>query len=290
MSQPRIAFFGLGLMGTGMAKRLLGAGFPVAVYNRTAERAAPLAKEGAKVASSPRDAMAGAKIAISMVADDNASRGVWLGENGALAGAAAGTTLVESSTISVGWVRELARSASEKKCELIDAPVTGSKMQAAAGELNFLVGGSETALEAARPALSVMGRSMQHLGPAGSGALMKLINNFVCGVQAAALAEALALIERSGLDVGNALSVLTTGAPGSPLVKTFSERMATRTYTPHFHLRLMAKDLSYAIGEASQHSLDLSTAARALEVFNRAVQDGHGDEDISAVVEPLRKH
>ena len=246
MPQTRVALIGLGLMGSGMARRLLGAGFPLTVYNRNRERAAPLAAEGAHVAASPREAAARADVVLSMVADDAASRAVWLGEHGALAGAARGAVLVESQHAHGRLDRELAREAAARGCELLDAPVTGSKPHAASGELVFLVGGSAAALETARPALTAMSRAIVHVGATGSGALLKLINNFMCGVQAASLAEALALIERSGLDRAKALEVLTTGAPGSPLVKTLSARMTARDYTPNFLLRLMAKDLTYA--------------------------------------------
>ena len=289
MSKPRIAFLGLGLMGSGMANRLLSAGFPLAVFNRNPQKAAPFAAAGAKAAASPREAAAGAEVILSMLADDNAARAVWLGENGALAAAAPGTVLLESSTVTVGWIGELAAAAAARGCELLDAPVTGSKTHAAVGELCFLVGGSGVTLEKARPVLAAMSRAIVHLGPTGSGALLKLINNFLCGVQAASLAEALALIERSGLDRGKALEILTSGAPGSPLIKTLSARMTGPDYTPNFPLRLMAKDLAYASQEGRRHSLDLTTVATALEVFKKAIAAGHGDEDMSAVIEPLRK-
>ena len=289
MPQTRVALIGLGLMGSGMARRLLGAGFPLTVYNRNRERASPLAAEGAHVAASPREAAARADVVLSMVADDAASRAVWLGEDGALAGAAPDSVLIESSTLTVGWIEELAREAADLGLELLDAPVTGTKPHAAAGELLFLVGGSASALEVARPALSTMSRAIVHVGPTGSGARLKLINNFMCAVQAASLAEAVALVERSGLDTARALEVLTGGAPGSPLVKTVSGRMAARDYTPNFLLRLMAKDLTYAIGEGHRHGMSLSTAASALEVIQRGIAGGHGEEDFSAMVEPLRK-
>src|ERR1017187_6358075 len=142
MNKPRIAFFGLGLMGSGMARRLLVNGFPLTVFNRNAEKSKPFAAEGAHVAASPREAVAKADVIISMVADDNASRSLWLGENGALAAARSGTVCIECSTVTVGWVRELSAAATARGCEFLDAPVTGSKTQAAASELNFLVGGS----------------------------------------------------------------------------------------------------------------------------------------------------
>src|SRR6187401_3787768 len=147
----RVALLGLGLMGTGMARRLLGAGYPLTVHNRNPARATPLAEAGARVATSPRDAATAADVIISMVADDVASRNLWLGEGGALAGAAPGTVCIECSTVTVGWVIELAAAAREHGCEFIDAPVTGSRLQAAAGELNLLVGGAAETLERIRP-------------------------------------------------------------------------------------------------------------------------------------------
>jgi 3-hydroxyisobutyrate dehydrogenase len=288
-SKPRVAILGLGIMGGGMAGRLLGEKFPVAVYNRSRQRAEPLAAMGATVCATAREAVAGAEVVIAMLADDEASKSVWLGPDGGLAGAAAGTILIDSSTISPGWVRELAAAAALRGCELLDAPVTGSKPQAAGGQLLFLVGGSEAALECARPVLAVLGRGVVHLGPVGSGALMKLINNFVSGVQAVAIAEALALIERTNLDPATALSVLTDGAPGSPLVKLLSKRMTTRDFTPNFLLKLMAKDLKYAIDEASTRAVPLATAGAALQTMRKAIDAGLGDEDFSAVVELLRR-
>ncbi|MEO6003012.1 MAG: NAD(P)-dependent oxidoreductase, partial [Opitutus sp.] len=224
-SKPRVAFLGLGLMGEGMARRLLGAGYPLNVYNRTPAKAHSLAAAGAIACASPKEAAANANVVISMVADDHAARSCWLGTEGALAGISSGALLMESSTVSVNWIRELAAAASAQGCELLDAPVTGSKLHAAAGELSFLVGGSADAFERAGGLFTAMGRAAVHLGPTGSGALLKLINNFVCGVQAASIAEALGLIEKSGLNRTTALEVLTGGAPGSPLVKLLTTRM-----------------------------------------------------------------
>lgn len=289
MDKHRVALIGLGLMGSGMAGRLLAAKFPLTIYNRNRAKAAPFEKAGAFVAGSPREAAARADVVISIVADDVASRSVWLGEHGALAGAAPGTVLVESSTLSVGWVTELASAAASRQCELLDAPVTGSKPQAAAGELLFLVGGSAAALETARPVLAAMSRGLIHLGATGSGALLKLINNFMCGVQAASLAEATALISRSGLDRAKALEMLMNGAPGSPLLKTLNARASAGDLTPNFELRLMAKDLAYAGQEGDRNGVKLETAAAALGVFQRAIAAGYGEKDFSSVIEALQK-
>jgi 3-hydroxyisobutyrate dehydrogenase len=288
MSKPRIAIMGVGLMGAGMARRLLSANFPLAIYNRNRDKAAPFARDGAVVASSPREAASKAEIVVSMVADDVASRNVWLGEHGALDVASPGTVLIECSTLTVGWIKELGAAAAQRSCELLDAPVTGTKPHAAAGELLFLVGGSASALETARPVLSVLGREILHLGPSGNGALMKLINNFMCGVQAASLAEAASLIDAGGLDREKAFAILTNGAPGSGLVKRAVASIAASDFTPNFALRLMAKDLGYAIEEASRRGLALQTATSALGVFKHALADGLGDEDFSAVVQSFR--
>jgi len=284
MAQPRVAILGLGIMGAGMAGRVLSAGFPLTVYNRNRNKASAFASNGATVAASPREAAANADIVISMVADDAASRDIWLGENGALTGARRGAVLIESSTLSVSWIREVAAAAAERGCELLDAPVTGSKPQAASGELLFLVGGSESALAVARPVLAVMSRDIVHLGPTGSGALLKLINNFLCGVQAASLAEATALIDAGGLDRQKAVGVLTNGAPGSPLIKIISTRAAAGDFSPNFLLRLMTKDIGYAQAEGARDGIALQTAGAALAVFKNAIESGRGDQDFAAVI------
>jgi len=288
MSKLRVAFLGLGIMGSGMARRLLANEFPVAVFNRNPQKANAFVEAGARVATSARDAAAGAEVIISMVADDAASRAMWLGENGALSAATPGTVCIDSSTVTVDWARELSAAVAAHKCEFLDAPVTGSKNQAASGELNFLVGGSAGTLEKVQPVLATMSKSITLVGPVGSGALIKLINNFVCGVQIIALGEALTMIERSGLDRGRALEVLTQGAPGSPLVKAVSARMTAADYTPNFLLRLMAKDLAYSIQEADKLSIHLNTAEAALDTFKKAIAAGHGEKDIAAAVELLR--
>jgi len=288
MGETKIALLGLGLMGSGMAGRLLDAGYPLTVWNRTPDKTQALADRGAKVAQSPRQAVAGATVVISMLADVPVCRDVWLGRGEAILGTAPGTVLVESSTITVEWIEELDRAAKEHGCELVDAPVTGSKPQAAAGQLLFLAGGSTAALDSITPILKAMGRDVVHVGPVGSGARLKLINNFLSGSQVAALAEALSLIERSGLDAQKALGVLTEGAPGSPLVKLLSGRMVAREYEPNFVLRLMAKDLRYAVSEADHQGLDLDMGRAALRVFEHAISAGQGEDDMSAVVEQFR--
>ena len=277
-------------MGSGMAHRLLSLNFPVTVYNRNQARAASLVSSGARLARTPSEAAPGAAIVISMVADDRASRDVWLGPDGILAGARAGSVLIESSTLSVDWVKELAAAAAKQGCEFLDAPVTGTKPHAASGELVFLVGGNAAALEMARPVLSALGRDVVHLGPHCIGALMKLINNFVCGVQAASFAEAAAMIEAAGLDRQKAFSVLTEGAPGSAIVKRVAGRVLANDFDPNFALQLMAKDLTYALQEGSALGMQLQTATSALEIFRKAIAGGYGNEDFSAVTKAYNRN
>jgi 3-hydroxyisobutyrate dehydrogenase len=274
-------------MGSGMAARLLAQGFPVVVFNRNQARAKPFADRGAYVASSARDAASRSDVIISMVSDDVASREVWLGGSGALAGTTRGTLLIESSTLTVGWVKELAAAAEKHGCEFLDAPVTGTKPHAESGQLLFLAGGSDQAFENAKPVFTVLGRDAIHLGPVGSGALLKLVNNFLAAVHTVSFAEALALIDAGGLNREKAIAILSEGVPGSPMVKRVVARLASGDFTPHFLMRLMEKDVSYAVAEASQRNVRLQTASAALQIFKEAITAGYGEKDFTAVAELL---
>ncbi len=287
MSQ-RIAILGLGTMGLAMARNLLKAGFAVTAYNRTRAKAEPLAAEGAQLADTPAEAAAHADIVLAMLSNDEASRETWTGTDGALAAMKPGTLAIDSSTISPAWVEELSKAAAAHQIKFLDAPVAGSKPQAEAAQLNFLVGGEASTVEQARPALEAMGQAIIHMGHAGSGARMKLINNFLAGVQLASLAEAMVWIERSGLDRDQALNFLRKGAPGSPMVQSASTRMADRAYNVNFLLSLMQKDLQYALVDAQRLGVDLRSAHVAEARLNDAALAGFGDKDISAVVEPVR--
>jgi 3-hydroxyisobutyrate dehydrogenase len=287
--KPSTAVLGVGLMGSGMAASLLAAGFEVTVYNRSPEKAAGLVEQGARLAGTPAEAADGADYVIAMVADDDASRGVWLGSDGALGALKPDAVAIECSTITPEWARTLAGHAREANVRFIDAPVTGSKAQAASGTLRFIVGGDVDTVEAARPALEAMGSEVMPIGPAGSGALAKIINNFMCGVQVSTIAEALAMTERSGLDVPTMLKILTEGAPGSPLVKAVAQRMEGRDYAPNFFVSLMKKDLRYSIATFAAEGIQLGTAEAAMRRFEEAERAGHGEHDIATIIEPLRK-
>lgn len=288
MEKKTVALLGLGTMGAGMAANLLKAGYPLAVYNRTKPKAEPLAALGARVCDTPAEAASGAQVVIAMLSDDAASREAWAGKNGALEATGKGAILIECSTLSPVWVTELAALAEQAGAELVDAPVTGSRVHAEGGQLNFLAGGAADTVEGLKPMLLVMGKDVQHLGPVGSGARLKLINNFLCGVQAASLAEGLAWLERSGLDREKSLTILKGGAPGSPLLASLSARMTNQDYTVNFALKLMSKDLQYAHDAAAATGIDLTTAANARALFEKAAGLGFGEKDMSSVVEPVR--
>jgi len=285
----KVSVLGLGIMGAGMAGQLVAKGFEVTGWNRNPAKGASLARMGARIATTPAEAAGGADLVIAMLADDDASRSVWLGEGGALGAMRRDAIAVESSTLTIDWVRELAAAAQSRGVGFLDAPVTGSKAQAESGMLSFLVGGPVDLFERAKPALTAMSGSIAHLGPTGSGATMKLINNFLCGVQVASLAEALAMAERSGLDARQAAAVLGAGSPGSPLVKIVAQRMLDRAYEPNFFVPLMAKDLAYARQAFARAGIDLRSADIAREAFLAAERAGFGEQDIASIVELLRR-
>jgi 3-hydroxyisobutyrate dehydrogenase len=285
----KVSVLGLGIMGAGMARQLVTKKFDVTVWNRDAAKTATLASAGARVAATPAMAAAGADIVLAMLAHDDASRAVWLGRDGALGAMRKDAVAIESSTLTVDWIRELAAAAKAREVAFLDAPVTGSKAQAETGALSFLVGGPVEVLERVRPAFAAMGGNVAHLGATGSGAMMKLINNFLCGVQVASLAEAIAMAERSGLDVRQAAAVLSAGSPGSPLVKMIAQRMLDRAYEPNFFIPLMAKDLSYARQTFARAGIELASADAARARFVEADRAGRGQQDIAAIVELLRR-
>jgi 3-hydroxyisobutyrate dehydrogenase len=284
-----VALLGLGVMGAGMGQNVLKAGFPLTVYNRTRSKAEPLAAQGARVASTPREAARDAHIILSMVGDDVASQAVWLGDDGALSGAQDDAVLVECSTLSVSWVRVLARLAKEHNLSFLDSPVTGSKDAAEAGELRLMIGGESAVLERVRPVLEAISKRIDLFGPTGSGAMVKLINNLMGAVQVAALAEGLTLAERAGLNMEQVVAFIINAAPGSPLVKGKAARIMHRDYEDtQFALKWMHKDTTYALRAADEFGVPMPTLAAAREVYQLAKHLGYSDVDFAAVAEALR--
>jgi 3-hydroxyisobutyrate dehydrogenase len=283
----KIAFIGLGTMGSAMAQNLLKTGFPVVVYNRTCDRALPLQELGAEVADTPKAAAQAAEVIFTMVTDDAASRAVWLGEQGILAGAKPQTILIESSTVSPDWIREL--SDHTNGFRLLDAPVAGSYPQAIAKELIFLVGGDSQTVSQAQPVFQAMGKSVMHFGELGSGILMKLISNLMIGVQVATLAEALNFAQRSGLDMVQVVQALSNGSAGSPVVRAKAVQISAQDFIPNFALHLLHKDLGYALEEAGKQNAPLPTTAIAREFYRMAMMQGLGDQDFAAIIQVFKQ-
>ena len=271
-------------MGSGMAANWLKKGFPLTLYNRSRERATALQAAGAAVAPTPRAAAAEADVILAIVSDDGASRDVWLGERGALAGARPNAIVVELSTVSPHWARELARESERSGLRFIDAPVGGSKPAAAAGRLFFFVGGDSAALEAARPALEAVSTRITHLGGVGAGATWKLVNNWLIAAQVAALAEAVNFAIKAKFDPQQIGSLVLTSSSSSPIVQATLPRMLERRFDdPEFALSLMYKDTRYALEVAQRVGLPLDMLRGAVAAFARAEIKGLGNMDFAAV-------
>ena len=280
----RVALLGLGTMGAGMAANWLAKGFALSVWNRTPAKAQALASKGAKAAATPCEAAAGADCIFAMVANDDASRSVWLGADGALAGAKPGAVVVESSTLTPDWVRELAGQARAKGCGFLDAPVGGSRQAAASGELRLFVGGDAATLDKVRPALVAIGSKIDLLGPAGAGATWKLINNQLIAAQIAALAEALDVARKAGFRPVQISSLILTGAALSPIVKMKLASMLAHDFEPaEFALSLMLKDARYAAALAQSLGAPADMISGAVKAFARAEAEEFGAKDIAAV-------
>ena len=288
----RIAFIGLGKMGLGMAGRLVAAGHQLSVYNRTPEKAAPLMGAGAWLCATPGEACGNADVVISMVADDAASRAVWLGDEGVLAAmvARAGAFAIECSTLSYDWVTELASVASARGFRYIDAPVTGLPANAAAGDLTLLVGAAPTDLEAARTFFSAFSQRIIHFGAVGTGTAYKLIVNMLGAIQIASAAESMALAERAGLDLNIVADAIATGQAASPQVVRNTRRMVEgeRDRSVIFTPRLRLKDVDYALRLANKLDLGTPFGTLAAQAFRQLCAAGKGEENESNVIEVAR--
>lgn len=280
-----VALLGLGAMGARMAARLLDAGHPLVVYNRTPERAAPLRARGAEVADSPRAAAEQADVVLAIVRDDDASRAVWQGEDGALAGLRDGAVAAESSTITPAWARELGEAVATRGAAFLDAPVLGSRPQAEAGALVHLVGGEAAALARIEDVLGVLGQAAHSVGPTGAGAAMKLAVNALFAVQAAVLAELLPMLGRHGIAPGEAVEVLNALPTASPAAQRVATGMVTRAFAPNFPIHLVAKDLRYAAATAAEVGVEAAVVAAAHAAFAEADRRGYGGDDLIGVAQ-----
>ena len=276
-----VAFIGLGRMGHGMAGRYLDAGFSVTIWNRSKAKAEDLIGRGARWAASPADAAYGADAVVTMVADDEASRAVWLGKDGAAASMKPGTFAIECSTVSYQHALDLSRELRGRGLTYVDCPVTGLPSAAAAGKLTLLVGADAADLDRAKPYLAPIGDVVRHFGAVGTGTVFKLINNLMGAVQIASLAEGIAMAEQAGLDVNLVAEALATGAVASPQVIRHSKRMVARDFSgASFTASLRHKDAAYAVKLAE--SLLAATplvGGAAVEAYARARAEMPDDDE-----------
>ncbi|MBX3064741.1 MAG: NAD(P)-dependent oxidoreductase [Anaerolineae bacterium] len=284
-----VAVLGLGIMGAGIAANIMSKGFPLIVYNRTPAKTEPFAAKGAQVADSPRRAAEAADIVLVCVGDDLASSEVWLGENGALAGAKPDAVLIECSTLTPDWIRELAGLAAERGCSLLDAPLFGSKDAAVSGKVRVVVGGHKEAFEKALPVLEAFTAQVVYLGVSGAGSTWKLLNNMMGAVSLAVASEAVIIAEKAGLDMAQVAKLLPGSAGASPVVQGKTTRILEQRYDdPDFALKWMQKDVGYVLRLAEQFSASAEQARAALKLIEVARAKGYGDSDFAAVIEALR--
>jgi len=279
-----IAVLGLGAMGSRMAANLLAAGHQVTVWNRTPAAAEALVSQGAVQAFTPKQAAEGADFVIAMLRDDVASRQVWLdADTGAILSMRPGAIAIESSTLSPDWVKELGMRLEVKDISLLEAPVSGSRPQAEAGQLVYLVGGDEQVLERSRSLLETLGSAVHHVGGLGNGALVKLTTNALLGIQVAALAEIIGLLKHNDVDPAHALKAMSATSVWSPVATVMSNSMLSGNFAPMFPVELIEKDFGYALQAAgSLSSAPTTTAVR--DVFRLAMAQGLGQENMTSIV------
>ncbi|KAA8885956.1 NAD(P)-dependent oxidoreductase [Nocardia colli] len=288
----KIGFLGAGRMGSGMAARMLAAGHEVAVFNRSADKAAELISAGAVAAATPRAAADGADAIISMMADDEASQAVWLGADGALAGAVTpGAFAVECSTISRPWVLQLAKQAGAQGLRYLDSPVTGLPSAAAAGRLTLFVGGDPTDLEAARPLLEPLCTNIIHFGAVGAGTAYKLVQNLFGSIQIAATAEALRVAELAGLDLATVVDTLAHSISGSPNVARVGRLMLDGGHDRDiaFTGTLRLKDTRIGVELSDDVHGPAALGHAAHDIFSRLVDAGYGELNETKIIDLLRE-
>ena len=275
---------GLGLMGRPMGMNLIKAGYPLTVWNRTASRADELVAAGAKLAKSPQEVAAASDFLLTIVSDPPALEQVLWGDCGAMQSLKRGGTYVDSSTVSPALARKIAAACTERGVRFLDAPVTGGDWGAKKGELLFMIGGDAETLKEAEPILSVMGKKLFHLGPNGAGQTIKLAMNSILALQVDALAEALALVTRAGIQGEKLVDVLQSSMARSGVLDVKAPNLLKGEYVPSFPLRLMHKDLGLALDLANQLGVALPATAAAREIYSAVKGAAKEDLDYSAVM------
>jgi 3-hydroxyisobutyrate dehydrogenase-like beta-hydroxyacid dehydrogenase len=282
-SAPRVGFVGMGHMGAGMAKRLLGAGYALTVYDRTSARTQEIEQLGSSVAKTPQALATQSDVVMACVTDDTAQQQVMLGPEGALAGVRGGASIVDLSTVSPSASRHLHQAAQECGVSMLDAAVSGSVPQVEQGSLVIFVGGEQQTYEQCRPLLEVLGKSIYFMGASGMGTTMKLVVNTMLGLGMQALAEAIALGEKAGLQKDLLLDVLGQTAVLTPGQKAKLANVEHEQYPTQFALSLIHKDFRLILDEAYATSVSMPTTAVAQQLYSAAMARGE-EADFSVMI------
>jgi 3-hydroxyisobutyrate dehydrogenase len=284
----RIGFIGLGTMGLAMAGHLARAGHPLTVWNRTPGRAAALLAIGATEAADPAELASASDVIVSCVSDTPDVAAVLFGARGVAAGARPGALVIDCSTIGPAATRDFAARLAAQGVALVDAPVSGGSEGAQKATLTIFVGGEPAAVDRARPILAVLGETITHVGPVGSGQAVKAVNQVILAGTYLGVAEGIVLAIKAGLDVEQVVGALSGGAAQSWVLANRSGRMLANDYPLGFKIALHLKDLRIALGLAAELDAALPVSRLCAEIEDALVADGHGDDDVSAVARALR--
>lgn len=283
----KYGFLGIGIMGTAMVTNLLKAGFDVTVWNRTAERCAPLVDLGAKLGKTAADVVADCDITFAMVSDPAAASALCFGKDGVIEGISAGKSYVDVSTVDAETSTSIHDAIKAKGGRFLEAPVSGSKKPAEDGVLVFLCSGDESLYQDAKAALDVMGKKSFYFPNVGQGAQMKLVINMIMGTMMTAFAEGLSLGDKIGLQKTDVLDVLTQGAINNPMFQLKGPLMTEGNFTTAFPLKHMQKDMRLALLLGDACSQPLHTTSAANNAYIAARQNGYAGEDFSAVIKTI---
>jgi 3-hydroxyisobutyrate dehydrogenase len=283
--KQRIAFIGLGVMGNGMACRLVESGYPVAVYNRTREKAEEVEKLGARVADTPADAARGADVVMLSLANQDVVARMLFDADGVFETLGEGAFILDMSTVPPEFPREVARRALEHGIHALDACVLGNPLHSRQGELRVMAGGDEQAFKAVEPLLEAVGKEVTYLGGSGMGATMKLVLNMLMGVQMPALAEAVVFGEQAGLERQTILEMISKSGYSSPVMGFRCAIMGQRNFElAAFKLGLMRKDMTLVLGQAQKVGVPMPVTESAHAMLTAAQQQGLGDLDVAAML------
>jgi 3-hydroxyisobutyrate dehydrogenase len=285
----RIAFLGLGIMGSRMAANVAGAGFELTVWNRTTATAKRFCTEHpeARLARSPAEAASASDIVVTMVVDGDQVSRVLLGDDGAATSLRPGGLCVDCSTIGPAATRTIASALERRGIGMLDAPVTGSAPRAQAGTLTIMAGGSGSEFERARPLLDAIGELIVHAGPLGHGQMVKLINNTVAATNAAVVGEALLVARRAGVDLDALTTVMGAGSGSSTMLELKAGPMRAHDYTTLFKLEHMLKDVRLCLEEGQAAGAPFQFGALTREILTAAMGRGHAEDDFAALIEVL---